>query len=403
MASQPHILDVGASAEHPSDEKSRSGFTTLSLYSIAHFSVDTYSAALGVFQPLLAAQRGVTLSQAGLLGGMMVFAGSVLQPLYGILSDRYHSRLFSVLAPMVAGVFVSSLGLAPNFPTLLLMVFLGASAVASFHPQASARATADLPDSKGRAMAIFISSGSLGFALGPTYFSNLLSKIGLENGYIAAIPGVVVTLVLLAVLKAPPISAEARRQSLDWSPLKAVWRPLLLLYMLVFLRSTVQISFTQFLPLYLTNERGFTYQAASYALSMYSTMGAIGGFSGGFLADRIGGHRLIQASMILSVPPLLLFFFASGWVSLLGLALAGLVLLSTTPINVVMAQRLAPGQSGTVSALMMGGAWGMSGMFFIPLAGFFAERFSLHAVLASYALFPLLGFFLSLRLPKSES
>jgi FSR family fosmidomycin resistance protein-like MFS transporter len=393
---------VSEESPHP-ERASPAGWTTLLFYSAGHFAVDVYSAALGVFQPLLAAQRGVTLSQAGLLGGMMVFAGSVLQPVYGVLSDRFHSRLFSVLAPLVAGVFISSLGLASSFPAMLLLVFLGASAVASFHPQASARATAELTHGRGKAMAIFISAGSLGFALGPTYFSLLLGRIGLERSYVAAIPGVLVTLGLLAVLHPKEATAEQRRQSLDWGPIRAVWQPLLLLYMLVFLRSTVQISFTQFLPLYLTRERGFSYESASFALSMFSTMGAVGGFSGGFLADRFGGHRVIQASMIGALPPLMLFFFSRGPLAMLGLALAGLILLSTTPINVVMAQRLAPGQAGTVSALMMGGSWGMAGMMLLPLAGLLAERFSLHHVMASFAIFPALGFLLALRLKRDPS
>ncbi|MBL8232145.1 MAG: MFS transporter [Bryobacterales bacterium] len=396
-------IAVSPAESLPARRPDRTRWTTLLFYSAGHFAVDVYSAALGVFQPLLAAQRGVTLSQAGMLGGMMVFAGSVLQPLWGILSDRFHSRLFSVLAPLVAAVFISSLGMATSFPVMLLLVFLGASGVASFHPQASARAAADMTGSRGKAMAIFISAGSLGFALGPTYFSLLLGKIGLDRGYLAAIPGVLVTVALLAVLHPKEATAEQRRQSMDWAPILAVLRPLLLLYMLVFLRSTVQISFTQFLPLYLTRERGFSYESASFALSMFSSMGAIGGFSGGFLADRFGGHRVIQASLIGAIPPLLLFFATDGALAMIGLALAGLILLSTTPINVVMAQRLAPGQSGTVSALMMGGSWGMAGMILLPLAGVFAERFTLHHVLASFALFPLLGFLLSLRLKKEPS
>lgn len=401
--SSSECIAVRAAESVRSPGAMRAGWRTLLLYSVGHFAVDVYSAALGVFQPLLVAQRGVTLSQAGMLGGMMVFAGSVSQPLWGILSDRYHSRLFSVLAPLIAAIFISSLGLAASFPALLLLVFLGASGVASFHPQASARAAADLTASRGKAMAIFISAGSLGFALGPTYFSLLLGKIGLERSYLAAIPGVLVTVALLAVLHPREASEEQRKQSMNWAPILAVWRPLFLLYMLVFLRSTVQISFTQFLPLYLTRERGFSYESASFALSMFSSMGAIGGFSGGFLADRFGGHRVIQASMLGAIPPLLLFFASDGPLAMLGLALAGLILLSTTPINVVMAQRLAPGQSGTVSALMMGGSWGMAGMILLPLAGVLAESFSLHQVLASFALFPLLGFLLSLRLKKERS
>ena len=89
-----------------------------------------------------------------------------------------------------------------------------------------------------------------------------------------------------------------------------------------------------------------------------------------------------------------------GWLSLAGLVASGFILLFTIPVNVVMAQRLAPAQAGTVSALMMGFAWGMAGMVFIPLIGFASDLFSLHGVLASLTIFPVIGFLLAWKLPR---
>jgi FSR family fosmidomycin resistance protein-like MFS transporter len=87
-------------------------------------------------------------------------------------------------------------------------------------------------------------------------------------------------------------------------------------------------------------------------------------------------------------------------VSIAGLILSGFILLFTIPVNVVMAQRLAPGQAGTVSALMMGFAWGMAGMVFIPLIGLASDLFSLDRVLASLTVFPAIGFLLAWKLPR---
>ncbi|MBI4908807.1 MAG: MFS transporter [Acidobacteria bacterium] len=403
MQSQPTVSARGGAVStlpEPLSPAVRSGMATLLLYSAGHFAVDVYSAALGVFQPLFARELGVTLTQAGILGGTMVFAGSVMQPVYGYLSDRFHSRLFSVLAPAVAAIFISCLGLAPSYGWLLLLVFLGASAVASFHPQGSVRAAAGIKDGRGRAMALFISAGQLGFALGPLYFSTILSRFGMHNSPWAMIPGILVTLALLAYVPGHVPPERRTNKTVDWEALRPIAKPLFLLYMLVFLRSVVQISFSQFLPLYLTKERGFAYGSASLALTLYSSMGAVGGFVGGHIADRFGGRRVIIYSLILSVPFLLLFFHASGVLAIVGLAIAGFILLSTNPVNIVMAQNLAPAQSGTISALMMGFAWGMAGIILIPLAGVAADHFSLHTVLQSLILFPVLGFLLALRLPK---
>src|SRR5581483_7247711 len=144
---------VQARFDSPSSRAIRTGFVTLGLFSAGHFFVDLYSSALGVFQPVLGEKLGLSLTQAGLLGGLMVFASSVVQPAYGYLSDRYQSRLFSGLGPAVAGIFIASLGLAPNFGWLALMVLLGGSGIAAFHPQASSRATAGIIGHRGRWMA----------------------------------------------------------------------------------------------------------------------------------------------------------------------------------------------------------------------------------------------------------
>jgi len=80
--------------------------------------------------------------------------------------------------------------------------------------------------------------------------------------------------------------------------------------------------------------------------------------------------------------------------------LGGLVLLFTIPVNVVMAQQLAPSQTGTVSALMMGFAWGTAGLLFIPLTGWISDHFSMQAAFTGLVFFPLIGFALALKLPK---
>jgi FSR family fosmidomycin resistance protein-like MFS transporter len=173
-----------------------------------------------------------------------------------------------------------------------------------------------------------------------------------------------------------------------------------ILYFLVFIRSIVQISFSQFLPLYLHTQRGQSLGKSNISLTLYLASGALGGIVGGNLADRFGGRRVILISMIGSVPFLALFVFTTGVVSMIGLALSGLILLFTIPVNVLMGQELAPTQAGTVSALMMGFAWGMAGVLFIPLTGWISDVFSMQVAFVGLILFPLIGFFLALKLPK---
>lgn len=249
-------------------------------------------------------------------------------------------------------------------------------------------------------MAVFISAGTLGMAFGPTYFTTLIARAGLESTYWGGIPGVIASILLLWLLPLAPMPAGHLRRKTDWSALRAVWKPLTIHYFLVFIRSIIQITFALLLPLYLHLERGFSLADASYALSLYLACGAVGGFAGGHLADRFGGRTVIQLSMAGCVPFLALFYLTQGVWSMIGLALGGLTLLFTIPVNVVMAQELVPRQAGTVSSLMMGFSWGMAGLIFIPLTGWLSDLYGMHAALSALLVFPVLGIFLTLKLPK---
>ena len=155
------------------------------------------------------------------------------------------------------------------------------------------------------------------------------------------------------------------------------------------------------LPLYLNVERGFSLITGNYLVSAYLICGALGGFLGGSLSDRFGGRQVILVSMLGTVPFMLLFFLTSGWLSALGLCIGGLVLLFTIPVNVLMAQDLAPGQSATVSSLMMGFAWGAAGLIFVPVTGLLSDVFSLRTAMMFLLVFPLLGVLVTLLLPKT--
>jgi FSR family fosmidomycin resistance protein-like MFS transporter len=383
------IADAGRAKAYP---------TSLVLYCLGHLVVDLYSASLGVLQPALISAFRLSFTQAGFLGGVLAFSSSVLQPAYGILADRFHSRLFTALAPAMAGIFISSLGWAQGYWWLVAMVFLGGAGMASFHPQAAANATGQVTHNRAQAMAIFICSGTAGFAIGPALFSLSLGTWGLTGCWVAALPGIVLTLVMLSLLPQPLRSTQPRTFNL--SPLKIVWKPMVVLFFLVFTRSIIQVTFSQFLPLYLRTQRGFGLQGAGYALAAFMAAATLGGLVGGNLADRFGGRRVVICSTFGTAPILAVFLFGSGVWSMAALLAGGMTLALTNPVNIIMAQRLAPAQSGTVSALMMGFAWGTAGLIFIPLCGRIADHYTLHTAFCGLICIPVVSYFLSLRLPK---
>jgi FSR family fosmidomycin resistance protein-like MFS transporter len=212
--------------------------------------------------------------------------------------------------------------------------------------------------------------------------------------------GVAVSLLLFFTVR-EPAGLMTKQTHFDAKLLMAQWKPLAILYVGVFLRSAIQVVYAQYLVLYLSRERGFSVREAAYGATAYLTAGALGGFLGGHLSDRFGAKRVILWSFAGSMPFLGAFFLvANPLPSILLLAAGGFILLFTIPVNVVVAQKLVPTQAGTVSALLMGFAWGGAGLVFLPLVGWAAEHVGLHAVMFSLVGLSLPAWLLTRRLPE---
>ena len=365
----------------------------------AHLLTDLFSSTVATLQPVLGERFGLSLTQAGLTGGVFMFASAIMQLPFGIWSDRLRSRMFSILGPLAAAVFLSSLCLANGFPMLLVLAALGGMGVAAFHPQSTKEAARLSGERKGLGVALFITAGTFGLALGPLYFSAVISAVSFDRFYLAMIPALILCGLLWWKLPEPG-DVVVSPKIVDWAALGAKWEPLTHLYVLVVLRSIVQLGIGQFLTLYLTRERAFSIESASLVLAMFFLAASAGSFVGGTLADRFGGKAVTVLSMSASAPFLGLFLVTDGWQSLACLFCGGLLLLLTIPVNVVMAQELVPSQAGIVTSLMMGFAWGFAGITFIPLIGWLADQAGLQTVLWGVALAPLLGVWPALRLPR---
>lgn len=381
----------------------RSAKYTITLLSTAHLVLDSYSSFLFPLLPLLATKLQLKPAQVGLLTPTLMITSSLMQPVYGLISDRYLKRSMAVFGPLIAAVFLSCIGLANSLPALLLIVICGGIGIGSFHPQSAAivsrAAMSDgLGKHQGLVMSVFSSTGTVGYALGPLIIAAVVSRYGLEHSWYTMFWGVAMWLLLVKACPAlPPVQRQADAPSLS-TALRAAWLPLTLLYFAVVLRSAVSVSVQTFLPFAL-NEGGLTTTQVSWVLAGFLFFGGVGGFFGGALADRWGARRVSLVAMLLATPLLLTAFSVAGGLRYALLLAGGTVLNLPIPINVVMAQRLVPGGASTVSALMMGFAWG-AGALLAPVTGLLSERLGFIRALLLMSVLPLFSAALLWRYPK---
>jgi FSR family fosmidomycin resistance protein-like MFS transporter len=170
--------------------------------------------------------------------------------------------------------------------------------------------------------------------------------------------------------------------------LGAVWKPIVLIWMVMVLRSVVGQSFLTFMPVYLARQ-GYPLMAVGGVLSLFVVAGTSSGLAAGYLSDRIGYKPVFYVTHILMTPALLLFLHVSGKWIYFGAFTAGLFVLASLPVGVVMAQALAPRGRSMVASLMMGFAYGLGGTF-SPLIGWLSDVYAIETVLRGVALLPLL-------------
>ena len=290
---------VSADVVQPEESLRRRDRATIASLSGAHFVNDTYANFLGPLLPLIVGKLSLTIAQAGWLGAVLTVSSCFMQPVYGYLSDRYLVRFFAVFSPLITTVFMSFIGIAPNFTVLALLLAAAGVGIASFHPQGAALIGAASRDRSGLGMSIFIGSGTLGFALAPIIAPYTVELFSLERSYFIMIPGVLAFAVLYFLIPHDPPQPVATQSRADLKDLLLpMWRPLLILYLLVVIRSAVQIGFVHFLPLYFF-QQGNDLVASGRLASLFTLFGAMGGFAGGSALRQGGrpqGDRLFHAA-----------------------------------------------------------------------------------------------------------
>ena len=150
---------------------------TLTALCAAHFVNDSYSSIIYPLLPLLQSKLELTNAQVFWLAPLYAISSSLMQPLYGFISDRYARRFFAVFGPTITAVFVSMIGLAPSYAMLVVLLVAGGIGIGSFHPQAAAMAAAASGERRRIGMAMFSALGTLGFAFGPFVITRVVAQV----------------------------------------------------------------------------------------------------------------------------------------------------------------------------------------------------------------------------------
>ena len=312
------------------------GFETGQVLTIAggHFVHDTYSAFIAPLLPLLQERLGTGYA---LSGGLAVYAQlpSLLNPLTGYLADRVSLRYFVILAPAVTATLLSSMGLAPDYLTLALLLLAAGFSIGAFHAPAPAMIGQVAGIRVGKGMSIFMAGGELGRTLGPIVAVAAVGWFGLEGIWRLAFVGWGLSGVLyyrLRDLSVRPVKPADSSLQRAWPHVRRVFPPLA---WLMFARVFMVVSLTTYLPLFMRDVLQSSLWLAAGSLTILEGAGVAGALATGTLSDRVGRTRVLY--VLMGTAPLLLFLFLYGPGILLVPVLLGLGLTAISPTPVMLA------------------------------------------------------------------
>lgn len=341
------------------DQRQNSDMVRVSLLSFGHFTNDMYGNLATSLAPYFVLAGKLSAPAAGAMVLVYLAGSSVLQPVFGIISDRSGHRWFAVFGPAWIAIAMSLLVIAPSVLSIFVLVAIGGVGTAAFHPQGAAMVDRVAGRARGWSMSVFSMGGNLGFGVGPILAALL---IGAGDGWtvLVVIPGLVCSGLLFRY--APNVKShhmESTGKSLRTARANA--RSLTILVLVVAIRSGAMSAVIFLLPLSF-HAQHLPAAWGSYGSSVFLLAGAACGLYSGSLSDRIGRKPVVVWSLILSAPLIVAVAVLPGLVAWAALALAGGAVLASNSVTVVQAQELLPANTGLAAGLTLGLGFGLSGV-----------------------------------------
>jgi len=370
-------------------------------FSFAHGCADLCQGAVPALLPSLIAHRGLDLASATALVTAATIASSIVQPLFGIWSDRLDFPLLAPLGVVIAGLGLGVVGLTHSYAALAIALAISGLGVALFHPEA-ARMAGRAGRGTARGMSYFSVGGNVGFAVGPLAVLLSVGVFGLGASPALAIPGLVAGAVLVRALRGQRAEAADERHRPHphaAAPQPEHWGPFTRLTGAAVTRTVAFFALQAFVPTYLIDQKGTSTTVATIALTTMLAAGAAGTLVGSRCADR-WGRRLVLVWAMLPLTALLALLPELGLAGCF-VALAAIGFLDDAPFatTVVIGQAYLPGRPGLASGITLGLAIGLGGLIAAGL-GLLADATSITTALLILPAFTLIAAALAWSLPR---
>jgi len=362
-----------------------------------HFAVDFASGSVPALIPFLTDRFDLSYALAAVLLLAATVSSSLVQPLFGLWSDRWGALWLIPGGVGLAAVGIGAAAVSPVYPLVVVLVFVGGLGVAAFHPEGAKFASFASGRKRASGMSYFNIGGNVGYAFGAFVTGQLVVQIGLVGGLLAMVPILAAAIALVRLMPRLSRLEPARRPVEAGVDGEDQTGAMAWLGAVIALRSIAWFALLAFVPLWVV-AHGHSKDAGNRLLFLMLLAGAVGTLALGPVADAIGLRRTLVVTQTALAPLILVFVYVGGAAGVIALMLVGVCVVGTFGVTMVLSQLYLPRHVGMASGLSVGLAMGVGGIAAVAL-GAVADAIDLQAALTICAAAPAIGVVFCLKLP----
>ena len=353
----------------------------------AHTLEHMYGRGFLVLITAIYVSLGLNPIQAGLLDGVRQLAGGATSMTGGFFVDLFQHRRAQVLTASLAliGIGYFLVSISPAYWQVLAALAIASAGTAMWHPPALGLLAQRFPTRRGLFISMHRSTGNVGDWIGPLVVSVLLGVIGWRwiVGGGAPVMLLLATGIFLLLRNVdgparPGVDYKAKiktqlRDMVDSFRGTGMWS----IFTVSAVRGMGDRSLLWVIPLYLSNDLGFSNFWVGFHVALFAIPGIFTGPLFGALSDKIGRKPITMLVMAATgVITLAIVLLGDSWAMTAMVFLFGVFIFTVNSLTQAAAIDVAEGKGleGTFLGLM----WG-SNAFFGAMASIAA------GVLADYA------------------
>ncbi len=355
---------------------------------VAHAIKHAYNSSLiALIMPEIKITLGLSRSQFGSLSTSSAIAWWFSTMISGYLGDRFsnHAGRMLAVSMSVTGIAFSLVGIAPNYLTMLAVMFLAGIGPSMFHPPAIGELSRRFPDRRGFAISLHGVGANVGEVLGSPIVAAFLTFLTLQEFMTGSLAPALLIALLVLVLVPSRKTPGARSIPSMRSYFAHLLGLLKTRFLMLLIAATALISISEgtvsaFLTLYMRDDLAYSRQTVALFIAFSQIAGIFSLPIMGLLSDRVGSKPVLVMGTGLAMLSVFGVVWASpGYQLFLVVLVRGAFTFSLRHIFIAAALNAVPRglTQSTITALIYGS--GIAGTLSPYVAGIISDRFGIHS------------------------